>query len=138
MATLSAAFASWKPAASFINQTKGLTYRAKVASIGTSRLNFPSSRSSRLHIRCAAKPEIVNKVLEIVKRQLALSNETSLAPESKFSEIGADSLDTVEIVMCLEEEFSISIDEDNSQNINTIQDAADLIDQLVQQKTEVA
>ncbi|XP_074559515.1 acyl carrier protein 2, chloroplastic-like [Curcuma longa] len=115
MATLSAASASWKPVASFSNQTKGLTSRVKLASIGTSRLNFTSLRSSHFRIRCAAKPETVNKVLEIVIRQLALSKETSLAPESKFSEIGADSLDTVEIVMCLEEEFNINIDEDNSQ-----------------------
>ncbi|RRT38403.1 hypothetical protein BHE74_00020001 [Ensete ventricosum] len=44
----------------------------------------------------------------------------------------------VEIVMCLEEEFDISVDEDNSQNITTVQDAADLIEKLVLQKAEAA
>ncbi|WP_411024842.1 phosphopantetheine-binding protein, partial [Salmonella sp. s57610] len=40
--------------------------------------------------------------------------------------LGADSLDTVEIVMGLEEEFDISVEEENAQNIATGQDAADL------------
>lgn len=40
----------------------------------------------------------------------------------------------VEIVMTLEEEFDISVSEDNSQNISTVQDAADLIEQLIETK----
>lgn len=42
-----------------------------------------------------AKPETIEKVKEIVKKQLALSAETPLTPQTKFSELGADSLDTV-------------------------------------------
>lgn len=42
-----------------------------------------------------AKPETVNKVCEIVKKQLALSGETEVSGESKFAALGADSLDTV-------------------------------------------
>lgn len=42
-----------------------------------------------------AKPETVQKVMGIVKKQLALSDDIALTPESKFSELGADSLDTV-------------------------------------------
>lgn len=42
-----------------------------------------------------AKPETVQKVCEIVKKQLALSDEIELTPESKFAALGADSLDTV-------------------------------------------
>jgi acyl carrier protein len=42
----------------------------------------------------------------------------------------------VEIVMGLEEEFGISVEEDSSQNITTVQEAADLIEKLVQKKTE--
>ena len=40
--------------------------------------------------------------------------------------------------MCLEEEFDISVDEDNSQNITTVQEAAELIEKLVLQKAEAA
>ena len=42
-----------------------------------------------------AKPETVDKVCEIVKKQLALADTTSVTGESKFSDLGADSLDTV-------------------------------------------
>ena len=75
----------------------------------------------------------MSKVMDIVKQQLALGADAgaALTPESKFTDLGADSLDTVEIVMALEEEFKITVEEDNAQNITTIQDAADLIDKLV-------
>lgn len=42
-----------------------------------------------------AKPETVNKVCEIVKKQLALSDDSTVTGESKFAALGADSLDTV-------------------------------------------
>lgn len=42
----------------------------------------------------------------------------------------------VEIVMGLEEEFGISVEEESSQNITTVQEAADLIEKLVQKKPE--
>ncbi|KAJ4849698.1 acyl carrier protein [Turnera subulata] len=90
--------------------------------------------SRRLRVSCAAKTETVNKVCEIVKKQLALAPDVAVTGESKFSALGADSLDTVEIVMGLEEEFDISVEEDSAQNIATVQDAADLIEKLVEQK----
>ena len=80
-----------------------------------------------------AKAETVSKVMDIVKQQLALAADVGLTAESKFADLGADSLDTVEIVMALEEEFKITVEEDNAQNITTIQEAADLIDKLVDQ-----
>ncbi|GFP94339.1 acyl carrier protein 4 chloroplastic [Phtheirospermum japonicum] len=95
--------------------------------------SFPCIRTSRLRI-CAAKAETLEKVSGIVRKQLALSEETQLTPQTKFSELGADSLDTVEIVMGLEEAFDISVEEENSENITTIQEAADLIDKLVDKK----
>ncbi|CAN8325848.1 unnamed protein product [Cochlearia groenlandica] len=93
-----------------------------------------SSNSFRLQISCAAKPETVQKVSDIVKEQLALAADIPLTAESKFSSLGADSLDTVEIVMALEEKFNISVEETDAQNITTIQEAADLIEDLVQKK----
>lgn len=48
-----------------------------------------------------AKPETVQKVCEIVRRQLALPAETELTSESKFSALGADSLDTVRLTLLL-------------------------------------
>uniref|UniRef100_A0A0D3HMD0 Acyl carrier protein n=1 Tax=Oryza barthii TaxID=65489 RepID=A0A0D3HMD0_9ORYZ len=97
----------------------------------TARRGLVSLRSPRFRVCCAAKAETVGKVMQIVKQQLALGEEAKLAPESQFTELGADSLDTVEIVMALEEEFGITVEEDSAQSITTIQDAADLIDKLV-------
>ncbi|KAJ4722259.1 Acyl carrier protein [Melia azedarach] len=101
--------------------------------------SFPSLRlrsaPTRFRVSCAAKPETVEKVCEIVKKQLALPADSTVTGESKFSALGADSLDTVEIVMGLEEAFGISVEEESAQSITTVQDAADLIDKLVQSKS---
>ncbi|KAA3473106.1 acyl carrier protein 1, chloroplastic-like [Gossypium australe] len=82
-----------------------------------------------------AKPETVDKVCEIVRKQLALPSDKAVTGESKFAELGADSLDTVEIVMGLEEEFGITVEEDNAQSISTVHDAAELIDKLCGEKS---
>ncbi|KAE9602016.1 hypothetical protein Lal_00040978 [Lupinus albus] len=83
-------------------------------------------------ITCAAKPETVEKVCNIVKKQLALPEDSTVTGESKFAVLGADSLDTVEIVMGLEEEFGISVEEESAQTITTVQEAADMIDKLLE------
>ncbi|KAM0021846.1 putative Acyl carrier protein (ACP) [Helianthus debilis subsp. tardiflorus] len=97
----------------------------------TGRTNLPLS-FRRLQISCAAKPETVDKVCNIVRKQLALKEDMSVSGESKFAALGADSLDTVEIVMGLEEEFGITVEEESAQNIATVQDAADLIEKILE------
>lgn len=52
---------------------------------------------------------------------------SQVAAESKFVDLGADSLDTVEIMMALEEKFDITLDEEGAEKISTVQEAADLI-----------
>lgn len=52
------------------------------------------------------------------------------SPETKFVDLGADSLDTVEIMMALEEKFGVSVGEGGAENIATVQDAADLIEKV--------
>ncbi|KAL6132612.1 hypothetical protein ACLB2K_064852 [Fragaria x ananassa] len=100
---------------------------------GRSSISFGlQQRSARLQIFCAAKPETVDKVCQIVRKQLALPDDSAVSGESKFSALGADSLDTVEIVMGLEEEFGISVEEESAQSIATVQDAADLIEKLIE------
>ncbi|KAK9066354.1 hypothetical protein SSX86_013676 [Deinandra increscens subsp. villosa] len=119
-------------------QIVGRTSTMKLVPMGRTKSGFPCLRTSRFQISCSAKPETVSKVCEIVKTQLALSSDTLVEPDSKFSTLGADSLDTVEIVMTLEEEFGISVEEENSQNITTVQEAADLIEKLVEKKNAPA
>ncbi|XP_073053717.1 acyl carrier protein 1, chloroplastic-like isoform X2 [Primulina eburnea] len=94
---------------------------------------FLNWKRPALHFRvsCAAKPETVSKVCEIVRKQLALPADRDVTGDSKFATLGADSLDTVEIVMGLEEEFGISVEEESAQSITTVQDAADLIEKLM-------
>ncbi|XP_044491629.1 acyl carrier protein 1, chloroplastic-like [Mangifera indica] len=110
------------------------TSNLKMVTVGWRKNSFPSLKTNSFRVSCAAKPETVQKVCDIVKKQLALPSETQLTPESKFVDLGADSLDTVEIVMSLEEEFDISVEEESSQNITTVQEAADLIQKLVEKK----
>ncbi|XP_018826050.1 acyl carrier protein 1, chloroplastic-like [Juglans regia] len=108
----------------------------KSVSLPVNRKSFTPLRlrQSRFRVSCAAKPETVEKVCEIVKKQLALPDGSAVNGESKFSALGADSLDTVEIVMGLEEEFGISVEEESAQSIATVQDAADLIEKLIENK----
>ncbi|OIS98820.1 PREDICTED: acyl carrier protein 1, chloroplastic-like [Nicotiana attenuata] len=110
----------------------------KGSSLSVKGVSFPSLRlkpaTRRFSISCAAKPETVDKVCEIVKKQLALTDDKVVNGESKFTALGADSLDTVEIVMGLEEAFGITVEEENAQTIATVQDAADLIEDLISKK----
>ncbi|BAT95008.1 hypothetical protein LR48_Vigan10g094300 [Vigna angularis] len=99
---------------------------------GRRNVSFSSQpRSVCLRVSCAAKQETVQKVCKIVKNQLALPDDSTVTGESTFAALGADSLDTVEIVMGLEEEFGISVGEDSAQSISTVQDAADLIEEII-------
>ncbi|MCU0517050.1 MAG: acyl carrier protein [Oscillatoria sp. Prado101] len=73
------------------------------------------------------KEEILVKVREIVKDQLEVEEE-KITPQAKFNEdMNADSLDTVELVMALEEEFGTEIPDEDAEKILTVQDAVDYI-----------
>lgn len=57
-------------------------------------------------------------------------DEREITPQASFVEdLGADSLDVVELIMALEEEFNIEIPDDDAEGIRTVQDAVDYIDQ---------
>ncbi|ESR32927.1 Acyl carrier protein [Citrus sinensis] len=119
-------------------QTQGRISSVNSVSLSINGKSFPSLRmrsAPRFRVSCAAKPETVDKVCQIVKKQLALPADTTVTGESKFAALGADSLDTVEIVMGLEEEFGISVEEESAQTISTVQDAADLIEKLIETKS---
>ncbi|XP_047342291.1 acyl carrier protein 1, chloroplastic-like [Impatiens glandulifera] len=116
-------------------QISGRSSSLKLVSLNWPKSGFTSLRTSRLRISCSAKPETVDKVCAIVRKQLALSPETVLTPETTFLDLGADSLDTVEIVMGLEEEFGITVEEESSDNITNVQEAANLIEKLLQKNT---
>jgi acyl carrier protein len=92
--------------------------------------------AKRSQVACSAKQDTIDKVCGIVKKQLAVEEDTPVKGETKFADLGADSLDTVEIVMGLEEAFGITVDETSAQEIRTVEDAATLIDKLVMDKED--
>ena len=67
------------------------------------------------------------KVKKIISEQLGVP-ESDVKPEASFvNDLGADSLDTVELVMALEEEFGIEIPDEAAEKIATVQNAVDYI-----------
>ena len=67
--------------------------------------------------------EIQNQVTKIVVDHLGI-DESKVVPEAKFiDDLGADSLDTVELVMAFEEEFGCEIPDDAAEKIVTLKDA---------------
>jgi acyl carrier protein len=70
---------------------------------------------------------IEERVKKIVAEQLSVK-ETEVTNEASFvDDLGADSLDTVELVMALEEEFGTEIPDEEAEKITTIQEAVDYI-----------
>lgn len=71
--------------------------------------------------------EIKDKVYDIIVSKMGV-NKDQITPESKFSDdLGADSLDTVELIMELENEFGVQIPDEDAEKIGTIQQAIDYI-----------
>ena len=70
---------------------------------------------------------VEEKVKEIIVDQLGV-DESQVKPEASFiDDLGADSLDTVELVMALEEEFDIEIPDEDAEKIASVQNAVDYI-----------
>ncbi|MDX1344398.1 MAG: acyl carrier protein [Gammaproteobacteria bacterium] len=70
---------------------------------------------------------IEERVRKIVVDQLGVKEEEVTLEASFVDDLGADSLDTVELVMALEEEFETEIPDDQAENITTVQQAIDYI-----------
>lgn len=74
-----------------------------------------------------SEEEIFEKVTTILKDQLSIDNK-EVKPESQLiDDLGADSLDLVEISMALEEEFSIEVPDDQVESIHTVEDVVKFI-----------
>jgi acyl carrier protein len=73
--------------------------------------------------------DVASKVKQIIAEQLGV-DEPDIKPESHFvDDLGADSLDQVELVMAFEEEFGIEIPDDEAEKITTVQSAIDYIEE---------
>ena len=72
--------------------------------------------------------EVETQVKQIVVDHLGI-DDSKVTPESKFiDDLGADSLDTVELVMAFEEKFGIEFTDDAAETIQTVQNAIDYIE----------
>ena len=75
----------------------------------------------------SAGKEAMEKVKQIIGEQLGV-DESEVTPSASFiDDLGADSLDQVELVMALEEAFKLEISDDAAEKIRTVQDAMDYI-----------
>ena len=74
--------------------------------------------------------DTLKRVQKLVNEQLGIEIE-QIKPESSFTaDLGADSLDIVELVMSFEEEFVIEIDDNSASNIETVKQVVEFIDNL--------
>ena len=75
--------------------------------------------------------QIEDKIKEIIVKNLGVK-ESEVTREASFvNDLGADSLDCVELVIDFEHEFGIEIDDNETENINTVGEAIDYINKLI-------
>ena len=78
--------------------------------------------------------DIAQRVKDIVVEQLGV-NSDEVTPEASFiDDLGADSLDTVELVMALEEEFDAEIPDEDAENLKTVGEATKYIEEHCQKQ----
>ena len=70
---------------------------------------------------------VEKRVLEIIVEQLKVSREEVTLEASFIDDLGADSLDLVELIMAMEEEFGLEISDEDAEKIQTVQDAVNYI-----------
>lgn len=73
--------------------------------------------------------DMQQRLIDIIVDQLGVKKEEVVPAASFVDDLGADSLDTVELVMALEEEFDVEIPDDEAGKIRTVQQALDYINQ---------
>lgn len=79
---------------------------------------------------------VKDRVIEIVCEQMGQSKDKVTEETSFINDLGADSLDTVELVMELEDEFDLSIPDESAEKIKTVGDAIKYIEEAVNKKKD--
>ena len=75
----------------------------------------------------ASQEDVFQKLKSIVVEQLGVDEEDVTMESSFVDDLNADSLDLVELIMSLEEEFSLEISDEEAENISTVSDAVEYI-----------
>jgi acyl carrier protein len=75
-----------------------------------------------------ASPDVEDRLRKIIAEQLGV-DESQIVPGASFAkDLNADSLDLVELIMSIEEEFGIEISDDDAEKIQTVKDALSYLD----------
>jgi acyl carrier protein len=74
---------------------------------------------------------VEEKVKKIICEQLNVAEEDVVPDASFVDDLGADSLDQVELIMAMEEEFDVSIPDEEAEKIRTVKDAMDYIKKAI-------
>ena len=82
--------------------------------------------------------EIETRVKKIVVEQLGVKEDEVTSEASFVDDLGADSLDTVELVMALEEEFEVEIPDEDAEKIVTIKDAINYVVNRMEKETKTS
>jgi acyl carrier protein len=90
-------------------------------------LSLLVSADPRKEVCCMDREEILDKVKAVVVDQLNVEDEEVVDDASFIDDLGADSLGIVELVMALEEEFGVSIPDEDAESIKTVGDAVSYI-----------
>ncbi len=74
-----------------------------------------------------ANEEVVRRVKDLIAESLGVNPTEVVSSASFIDDLGADSLDIVELVMAIEKEFNVEIPDEDAEKITTVQDAVDYI-----------
>ena len=74
-----------------------------------------------------------DRIKEIIVEQLGVEESEITSEASFIDDLGADSLDTVELVMAFEEEFDIEIPDEDAENIRTVKDVVDYLNKHLEE-----
>jgi acyl carrier protein len=77
--------------------------------------------------------DFIERVKKIIIEQLDVAEEDVVLTASFVDDLGADSLDQVELIMAMEEEFNVSISDEDAEKILTVQDAIDYVQKAMGQ-----
>ncbi|GBE11905.1 acyl carrier protein [bacterium BMS3Bbin14] len=73
---------------------------------------------------------VESKMVDIIVEQLSVDKDKVVSGASFVDDLGADSLDLVELIMAMEEEFDVEIPDEQAEKITKVQDAIDFINNL--------
>ena len=74
---------------------------------------------------------ILDRVIDIVAEELAVDRDEITEDSSFIEDLGADSLDVVELVMAFEEEFDVEIPDEDAEDIRTVEDAVSYLEEIL-------